>query len=383
MNGMKWSMFVAVAVVVFAGSLATCRARGEATEQPAKRQIDLTICLDTSGSMSGLINAARQKLWDIVNELALARPAPELRVALIAYGSPAYANPSYIAGQVGLTNDLDTVYQKLMALKTTGGDEYVGCVVHEAVTTLSWSTSKEALKIIFVAGNESADQARQRHDYRTACADAIAKGIIVNSIYCGNATDGIAPGWQEVARLADGHFAAIDQNNGTVVFSTPFDDKIAALNAKLNETYVPFGANGKAGAANQVAQDTNSSSLGSSSLASRAVTKANGFYSNGAWDIVDARKEKDFDLATLEKEDLPENMQKMSLEEQKAHLDKMDQQRQVVQQEINDLATQRRDYVQVEQKKLAEKGQHSLDNAMIEAMHRQAEKAEFSFEDKF
>ncbi|MHC4652135.1 MAG: hypothetical protein ACYTES_14940 [Planctomycetota bacterium] len=46
-------------------------------EEP--RTVDLAICLDTSGSMSGLINAARQKLWAIVNELALAEPTPKLR----------------------------------------------------------------------------------------------------------------------------------------------------------------------------------------------------------------------------------------------------------------------------------------------------------------
>ena len=35
-------------------------------QTPAEpRAIDLVICLDTSGSMSGLINAAKQKLWVI------------------------------------------------------------------------------------------------------------------------------------------------------------------------------------------------------------------------------------------------------------------------------------------------------------------------------
>ncbi len=42
------------------------------------RTIDLAICLDTSGSMSGLIEAAKQKLWAIVNDLALVEPTPRL-----------------------------------------------------------------------------------------------------------------------------------------------------------------------------------------------------------------------------------------------------------------------------------------------------------------
>lgn len=363
--------------------LAPAWAPAEEKAEAPKRRIELAICLDTSGSMSGLINAARQKLWDIVNELALAKPEPDLRVALLSYGHGDHAESGHILMQTGLTDDLDTVYQKLMALQITGSNEYVGWVVNDAATKLEWSDAKDALKIIFVAGNESADQAREKYDYRKVCADAIAKGIVVNSIYCGNPTDNIAPGWQEVAKLADGHFAAIDQNNGVITISTPFDDKIAALNAKLNETYVPYGPNGQIGAANQVAQDANSVSQGSANIAARAVTKAQSFYSNGSWDLVDARNGKDFDIEKVKKEDLPENMQKMNVEEQKAYLDKMQAQRASVQTEINGLATQRRQYIEAEQKKMAAKGQNSLDEAMTTAIREQAEKAEFKFEEKY
>ncbi len=38
--------------------------------------IDLAICLDTSGSMDGLIESAKQRLWALVNDLAKAEPAP-------------------------------------------------------------------------------------------------------------------------------------------------------------------------------------------------------------------------------------------------------------------------------------------------------------------
>ena len=54
---------------------------------PSPRPVDLTICLDTSGSMSGLIDAARQNIWAIVNDLALMTPTPKLRVALLTFGN--------------------------------------------------------------------------------------------------------------------------------------------------------------------------------------------------------------------------------------------------------------------------------------------------------
>ena len=49
-------------------------------EKPAAKTIDVVICLDVSGSMNGLIDSAKAKLWDIVNDLAKAQPTPQLRV---------------------------------------------------------------------------------------------------------------------------------------------------------------------------------------------------------------------------------------------------------------------------------------------------------------
>ena len=89
--------------------------------KPAPQAIDLAICLDTSGSMSGLLNSAKQKLWDIVNDLAMAEPAPKLRVALLTFGNLGYeAENGWVSVDSELTDDLDAVSQKLFALGTNG-----------------------------------------------------------------------------------------------------------------------------------------------------------------------------------------------------------------------------------------------------------------------
>jgi len=333
--------------------------------------------------IGGLINAARQKLWDVVSELALAQPEPELRVALITYGSPAYGAPSFVKVQSDLTGDLDTVYQKLMELGTSGGSEYVGWVLHDAHEQLSWAESNDALKLIFVAGNESADQAKQQHDFRSVVAGAIKDGIMVNSIYCGNVSDNIAPGWREVAQLADGHFSAIDHNNGTVVIATPFDDKIAELGTQLNSTYVAYGARGEQALENMAAQDENSRRLGKSSFASRGVVKSQSLYNNAKWDLVDASKEKDFELSKIEKKDLPEKMQEMTLEEQKAYIEEIGAKRAEIQGEVNKLAAQRRDFIEAERQKMKEQGDKSFDAAVINAVREQAELKNFTFKENF
>src|SRR5688572_718979 len=125
----------------------------------ATRPVDLVICLDTSGSMEDLLDSARARVWDIVNELSRMTPQPELRVGLVTFGSPgvASAEEGFVVLQSDLTSDLDALYGKLMALKTDGGDEMVGWALQAAVEEMSWSPDAKGLRLIFIAGNETAD----------------------------------------------------------------------------------------------------------------------------------------------------------------------------------------------------------------------------------
>ena len=151
-------LLLALVAIAVAPTLARSDELAGPAPAPAKpRPVDLVICLDTSGSMEGLINAARQKLWSVVSELATAKPTPDLRVALLTYGSPGNVEAGHVVLQSDLTRDLDLISEKLFALTTSGGREYVGRVVWHALEHLTWSDG-DAVKLLFVAGNESADQ---------------------------------------------------------------------------------------------------------------------------------------------------------------------------------------------------------------------------------
>lgn len=76
------------------------------------QSIDLVICLDVSGSMNGLIDSAKLRLWDVVNELARIKPTPNLRVGLYSYGATKYDPATgWVRKDVDLTEDLDEVYK--------------------------------------------------------------------------------------------------------------------------------------------------------------------------------------------------------------------------------------------------------------------------------
>src|SRR6201988_2292959 len=51
----------------------------------SKPRIEVCFVLDTTGSMGGLIEGAKQKIWSIANEMVSAKPTPQLKLGLVGY----------------------------------------------------------------------------------------------------------------------------------------------------------------------------------------------------------------------------------------------------------------------------------------------------------
>ena len=335
---------------------------------PKKPLIQVAILLDTSGSMTGLIDQARTQLWRVVNEFATAKrngQTPDIHVALYEYGNTGLpAAQGYIRRILPHTTDLDKVSEELFALTTNGGDEYCGQVIDEATKGLSWSASNDDLKVIFIAGNEEFTQGSV--SYKGACQRAIAKGIVVNTIYCGPKQDNIAVGWKDGATLADGSFMAIDQNVQVAHVAAPQDREIERLGEQLNTTYIAYGRAGREGAARQNAQDVNSKTHASANV-SRMVTKASANYANSTWDLVDAKKEGKVDVEKLDPKELPAEMQKMTPAQRKAYVEQKEKERAGIQAKIRKLDDERKKYVAEQMKKLPAAAS-TLDKAVVTAV---------------
>ena len=249
----------------------------------------------------------------------------------------------YIRQVVPLTSDLDLVSEKLFELTTNGGSEYCGWVIEDATLGLQWTTSNDDLKIIFIAGNEPFSQGPK--DFRKTCKAAISKGIIINTIHCGGYKEGINENWKEGADLADGKYMNIDQDDQVVHIPTPYDDEILKLNEKLNQTYIGYGRSGKMKAERQMAQDVNAAAYGAANARTRASFKAKKSYNNAEWDLVDAAEEDEELLEEVKKEDLPEEMQKMTTKERKEYIEKKSKERKEIQEKIRVLDEKAKAYV--------------------------------------
>lgn len=344
--------------------------------------IQIALLLDTSSSMNGLINQARAHLWSVVNQFASTRydgRMPNLEVALMEYGNSGLpGEEGFMRVVVPFTTDLDKVSEELFALRTNGGQEYCGQAIHVAMKELLWTKSNRDYKAIFIAGNEPFTQGPV--DYREACKEAIAAGVIVNTIHCGNESAGVSGMWQDGATIADGSFMTIDQQRAVVHIKAPQDEELSQLNAQLNATYVTYGKDGAVAAERQSAQDAAVAGVSGAAQLDRVASKASANYRNDHWDLVDAVEAEKVDLAELKDEELPEAMRGMDAKERAEYVQKQAEERAAVQAKIRALSAERNLHIEAERKKLAaEAGEADLGEAMLGAVREQLRAKQYEF----
>ena len=105
-----------------------------------KPKIQIVFALDATGSMSGLIGAAKEKIWSIAGSLAQADPAPEIEMGLIFYRD---RGDEFITKKVALSTDIDAVYEQLMQISAGGGGdepESVNQALYESITKFAWDS---------------------------------------------------------------------------------------------------------------------------------------------------------------------------------------------------------------------------------------------------
>src|SRR5262249_24587410 len=155
--------------------------------------------------------------------------------------------------------------------------------------------------------------------------------------------------------------------------ATPLDKELAELSEKLNTTYVVYGREGKGKAENQRAQDQAVRKLSTAAAASRAGIKGGKLYRNESWDLVDRLKtDPKLDIKKHPKEELSEELQKMTPEEREKHVKKMLADREALQKKIADLNARRTAWLQDYDKKHRSQSNKAFDAAVRGALRQQA-----------
>ncbi|KIA98307.1 von Willebrand factor type A [Flavobacterium sp. KMS] len=329
-----------------------------------KTKIQVALLLDTSSSMDGLIDQAKSRLWNIVNTLTTLKyngQNPDIEIALYEYGNDGLSKQSnYIRQIAPLSTDLDLISEKLFSLSTNGGNEYCGAVIQDATKQLKWAKDNNNMKLIYIAGNEEFNQGGI--NYKEAISNALKNDIYVNTIYCGDKTQGINELWKDGADYGKGKYFNIDSNQTVRYIVTPYDEEITKCNEKINKTYIGYGSKGSEKKMNQEKQDRNAQGVSASNYAERAVSKSKAVYKNDSWDLVDKVKDDATAISKIKKEELPAELQNKSTAELKIIVAQKTKERENIQKEISELAKKRQGYIDTEAKKT--KKQDDLGNAI-------------------
>lgn len=318
----------------------------------SKRKIQLVILFDTSNSMDGLLEQAKSRLWEIVNETSELRHSgeiPILEIAMYDYGNDGIRNKNYVRKQLDFTTDLDMVSKKLFGLRTNGGSEYCGAVIKDALLELDWSNDSRDLKMVYIAGNERFNQGPV--NYKEVCKMAMDNDVVVNTIYCGNRDQGIKEFWMDGASCSNGDYFNINSNERVVFIPTPYDDQINKLSGEVNSTYVSYGSIGTERKALQVEQDEMAMEQAPAVASMRAKAKASSNYNNARWDLVDAFIADSTIIQKIDKKDLPKDLQGKSEEELNKYVELKIKERKEIQEQISELSVKRDAFIKEERAK--------------------------------
>ncbi len=345
-----------------------------------KKTLEMVFVLDTTGSMGGLIEGAKQRIWGIVNEVMQSSSRPAVRIGLVAYRDH---GDEYVTSVLPLTNDLDQVYSTLMDYRAAGGGdapENVRRALADGVRRAGWSQgSSQVAQIIFLVGDAPPhEDYRDEPDTAITTAEASQRGMIVNTIQCGQ-MPGTREVWERIARQGQGQYFSIAQDGGVQAIATPYDEQLSELSRKLGGTFLAYG--GGAGSAGEdyrkataeraeVAEARIATRADPMAKADRALNKA---VNSEAYvgDLLQNLENGSVKLDSVKDEDLPADLRKLSPEARKQEIEKRLAERRSLRAEIVALAKQRDAFIATERKKQTGSKQNSFDAAVAGALKEQ------------
>lgn len=348
---------------------------------PDKPRMELVFVIDTTGSMGGLIEGAKSKIWSIVNEIVTAKPQPEIRIGFVAYRDKGDA---YVTQVHPLTDDLDAAFSTLQTFKADGGGdtpEHVSAGLHDAVSTLQWkkggSTESALYQVIFLVGDcPPHTDYDDGLDYKIEADKAAARGIFVNAIRCGqNAQTETV--WLDIAKRGQGNYFTLAQSGGVVNVPTPFDDKMVKLGADLEMTTIARrgleGARAEslaaAGIVNGLVLEGYVGAKGKDNYIARQSFNAKSGQIYGAFDlvteIINGRK-----VESIKDEEWPTEWEKKPLAEKRQLLEAQIAQRKSLKVQLAELEAQRNAFLKPELEKNG--GKDGFDQKMLDTFKAQA-----------
>ncbi len=287
--------------------------------------VDVVFCLDLSSSANGLIDQMRNHLWDYWYFLSRCQPVPNYRISVVAYSRFSYGRKT---GYVRVIKDLSTDFELLSALlfkipsRIEKGDQFVGSALNMCLKKISWSKEPDALKVIFLVGN--GDVKLGDDDIDKATEKLVAKGVIINTVYCTVPGERKAiRGWSRLAELGKGRIAVISLRNRYFDRLSGFDlQRFRALNRKFNNTYLYYGQGGYKRWKIMINEDNHIFITNTEGYRYRSLYKISDDYqkNNFSWDLVDLYYKNAVGFIDADRKLMNDSCKKMDNEKLKSYI---------------------------------------------------------------
>lgn len=350
--------------------------------QPA---VEAVFVLDTTGSMGGLIQAAKDKIWSIASTLAAAQPAPIVRMGLVAYRD---RGDDYVTRVIDLSPDLDSLHGQILQLQAQGGGdgpESVNQALSDAVRRIGWSRDPTTYRAVFLVG-DAPPHLDYPNDvpYTETLEEARRLGIRVNAIQCGEQPD-TAAAWQRIAQSGNGGYFRVDRDGGAVAIATPYDAPLAKLSEALDATRLYYGtADERTGRESRDRMAKAAQAVVAPAVIARKAEFAASDSAKAARtddrDLLEAATSGRVDPATLPAAELPAPIATLEPERRAAAVKAAAAERETLRQRIQSLGARREAYLQ-SQVEAAGGARDSLDHRIWSAVRAQGAEAGLNYRD--
>ena len=341
-----------IATSAFALALTALSLSAGLSSAVAKPAVEVAFVLDTTGSMGGLLEGAKRKIWSIATAIVDSNPDADIRMGLVAYRD---IGDDYVTRKVELTRDIQDLYANLLELKARGGGDWpesVNEALDVAVNKLQWTAGSDTRRIVFLVGDAPPHMNyAQDTKYPVTLSVAKQKDIIVNAVLAGDARD-TERVWRDIAQNGNGRFIPIPQDGGQVVIiETPFDEEIIILQREINGTVIPYGPRAlqkrTEGKTKQLSEVAAAAPAQASEMASylNKRSKATSEAVTGDGDLVSDVSAGRSSFSTIKEEDLPDNLRAMKPEQRADEVSKQMGQRKALNEKLSALVAKRDKYV--------------------------------------
>ncbi len=329
-------------------------------------QIDVVFAVDTTGSMGGLLDGAKRTVWSIASHIKKTDPEANIRIGLVAYKD---VGDEYVTKPFMLTTDLDAVYGELASYTAAGGGdtpEDVDAALDDTLHKMQWRSG--AKKLVFVVGDAPPASRGEVPTYDVLAREAAERGITINTIRCGfDPQTQLA--FSRMAEIGNGEFSTIQQDGGVQQVATPFDDRLADLSSKIDDTAIAYGSEGvRARYEEKMAKNAAAPAPAKADRA--AYYSKGGGMKRGDDDLVGGYATGSVALEAVPEAELPADLRGRDKGEIKAEVEKRVATRRELQKQVEDLSKQRDEFL----KNNANKDDGGFDAKVKSTVERQLKK---------